>query len=446
MKSHNTQAPAGKRLIMHNLFWAVLGKVVTLMGSLFVGIIVARYLGPEQYGLMNYVVSYVTLYQTLALFGLDNIEVREEAKGETPYTTIIGTAFGLKLMLGVATVVLAIATSFLMEADIRTTGLVAIYSLSIIANSSTVIRNYFTAIVQNEYVVKSEIARTLLGMTIKIVLLLNSAPLIWFVVAVMFDYVLLSIGYALAYHSKVGSMRKWTFKSHYAVYMLKESFPLVLTSAAVIIYQRIDQVMIGQMIDKEAVGYFSVAGRFVEILIYIPYILSDTILPVLVRHRTVSVDAYKQHAQLFMNITVWTTLLTGLVMSLVSWWAVRLLFGTAYMPAVPVLQVLAFKAATVALSTTAGRMLIIEGLQRWAILRDLLGCVVCVGLNIIVLPRYGIVGSAFVAIASNLVAGYFADALIPAYRHLFRQQSLALLLGWRDLFHIRRLLPSKAKM
>ena len=137
-----------------------------------------------------------------------------------------------------------------------------------------------------------------------------------------------------------------------------------------------------------------------------------------------------------MNLSLWSSFLVAGLTSLLSYWVVRYTFGTEYLPAVAVLQVLSFKAASVALSNTAGAMLVTEGLQRWAILRDGLGCIVCVVLNYLLLPRYGIMAAAFVAIASNLAAGYLADALIPAYRHLFVRQTKALLLGWRDMAHV----------
>ena len=124
-----------KEAIVQNLFWAVLGKIVNLFGGLLVGIIVARYLGPEQYGLMNYVISYVFLFQTFALFGLDSIEIREEARGKKPYPTIIGTAFFLKLFFGCCCILTAITTSWFMEADGYTTLLIAIYSLVVVLHS-----------------------------------------------------------------------------------------------------------------------------------------------------------------------------------------------------------------------------------------------------------------------------------------------------------------------
>lgn len=431
-----------KEAIMQNLFWSVLGKVVNLLSGLLVGIIVARYLGPEQYGLMDYVISYVFLFQTFAAFGLDAIEIREEARGAEPYQKIIGTAFGLKVFFGFLFIIVVIATSWYMDADCYTTFLIAIYSLVIVLNSFSVIRNYFTAIVQNEYVVKAEIVRTLIGIAIKVVLLLFSASLTWFLLAYMFDFVLVSSGYGMAYHAKVGRMREWRFDFKYAKFLLWESFPLLLTNTAVIVYQRIDHVMIGQMIDKESVGYYSVASRFVEVLIYIPMMLAQTITPVLVRIREHGEHEYILKGQQFMNISLWSSFAAAALTSLLAYWIVRFTFGTAYLPAVAILQVMAFKAASVALSNTAGAMLITEGLQRYAIFRDALGCIVCVCLNYYFLPRYGILAAAWISIVSNLAAGYIADALVPSYRHIFVRQTKALLYGWKDIFSLRSLLKT----
>lgn len=431
-----------KEKIVRNLFWAVIGKSVTLLGGLLVGIVIARYLGPEQYGLMNYVISYVTIFQIIAWCGLDNIEIREESKGSIPVQVVMGTAFGLKMAFAILMVLLTIATSWWMEADNTVTLYVLIYSISIIANTFTVIRNYFTSVVKNEPVVKSEISRTLVGIVLKLVLLWYHAPLIFFVAASAFDFILLAGGYNVAYRQMIGSISDWKFDFGYAKYMLRESFPLLLTSAAVFIYQRIDQVMIGAMIDKESVGYFSTAARLVEVMMYVPMMLTQTISPILVRKRKDSQSLYEDRAQHFMNIVFWGTLILSVLVSVSAYYLVRYTFGVGYLAAVPVLQLLSFKAAGFALSTTAGCMLVIEGLQRFAIFRDGFGCVVCLMLNYLLLPRYGIMAAAAVAIASYVCAGYIADVLIPPYRHLFMRQTKTLLYGWRDIVHIKQIVKS----
>ncbi len=429
-----------KKKVLSNLIWAVSGKVINLGGTLVLGIIVARYLGPERYGLMNYVISYVFLFQTLSCFGLDSIEVREEAAGKVPYTIIIGTAFWLKVVFGVISIGLSIATAVMMGQDSYTILLISIYAIYIVFNSFGVIRNYFTSLLQNKYVVGSEIFRTFVGIAIKLALLWFGCSLTWFVAAFAIDYVQLAGGYLSCYRAKVGSPRQWTFSASYARYMLRESLPLLITNAAVIIYQRIDQVMIGDMIDNANVAYFSVAAKFVEVMIFIPSTLAHTISPVLVQLRQLDPDDYARKAQRFINISVWTCILLSTVVSLASYWLIYLTFGTQYLPAVTILQVLSFKMASVALSSAAGNMIIIEGRQKWVFLRDILGCVVCIALNYMLLPIYGAVAAAYVAIAANLVAGYFADALIPAYHHLFIRQTRALLLGWKDLIHIKEMI------
>lgn len=441
--AHKFDISHTKEVIARNLFWAICGKFSSLVSGLIVGILVARYLGPERYGLMNYVISFVYIFQTFALFGLDSIEIREESKRQIPYETIIGTAFGLKLASGLFFIILTIITSLLMESDTETIILIALYSISIVLNAFNVVKNYFTAIVQNEYVVKVEIATILTSLIIKVIFLIVHAPLIYFIFSATLDFLFLAIGYYIAYRSKIGPVKKWRFDFQYGKYLIKESFPLMLTSAAVIVYQRIDQVMIGQIIDKESVGYFSVASRFVEVLLYIPMILAQTITPLLVQSFERDNKEYQIKSQQFMNISVWFSLCTSTVVSVISYWLVTLTFGQAYLPAVIILQIMSFKAASVALSNTAGAMLITEGLQKYAILRDSFGCLVCVGLNYILLPKYGVIAAAFVAILSNLSAGFIADAFIPAYRHLFWKQARALLFGWKDLLSFKKILFDK---
>lgn len=432
------------RLVAGNLFWAAIGKVVMLLGSLFVGIVIARYLGPEQYGLMSYVVSFVALFQIIASFGLDNIEIREESKPSNDIGAILGTAMTIRVVLAIIVMAATIATSAIMEADATIVGYVAVYSLSMIGSCFTLYRNYFTAIVENEYIAKSQIMATIAGVAIKVILLLINATLVWFIFITALDYCFLAIGYIISYKKRKGDKPRWTFDQRIAIYLIKESFPILLTSAAVLIYQRIDQVMIGRMIDKESVGYFSVASRIVDVIIYLPQIAVQTVMPLLIRIRERDKEQYFQRAQTFMGLTVWATGICSLIVSLLAQPAITLLFGNAYAGAIPILQILAFKAMALSLSTVAGQMLIIEGLQRWAIFRDSLGCVVCITLNLIFLPRYGAVFAAISAILSNLTAGYLADAIIPPYRHLFVVQTKALLTGWLNIFRIKQFVSEKS--
>lgn len=425
--------------VTKNIGWALLGKVATLLGSFIVGIFVARYLGPEQYGLMSYVIAYVSIFQTLALFGMDNIEIREEAKNKEERDAIIGTAFVLKVFLSLVTMAAIAVIMAFSKTDTYTKWMIVLYSLSVIFNSFSVIRNYFTAIVWNEYVVKSEIFRTIIGMVIKVFLLLVHASLSWFIASMMFDFVLLSSGYCFSYSKKIDSMSLWHFDKKWAKVLLRQSFPLMLTTSAVIVYQRIDQVMLGDMLDNTTVGQFSVASKIVEMLVFVPSIICQTVMPILTDIFKKDKTAYRVRAQRVMNVTVWLSILLSVVVCLLSYYIMLFTFGKDFMSAIPILRVLSFKLIAVALSNAAGYLLIIEGLQDYAIFRDVLGCVACVALNLVFIPVLGAVGSAIVAIVSNFVAGYLADLVIPKYRHLFKMQTKAIFTGWKDVVRLKEI-------
>lgn len=427
--------------VMRNVVWAVTGKVVTLLSTLLVGILVARYLGPEQYGLMNYVISVVALFGVFSTFGMNEIIIRDLARRDLPRGVIMGTAFRLRLALAGVTVLAIVVYLLLSGEDRATCVMIFVYSSSLFFTCSEVIRHYFTSIVENKYVVLSEIFRTLVGAGVKVVLLLLHAPLWAFIVALAFDAFLLAGGYVMAYRKRVGPPRDWSFSWAFGRRLLATSFPVLISSAAVIVYQRIDQVMISHMLDNEQLGYFSTAASFVGLAAFIPSIMVQTVSPILVRCRKESEQRYRQMAQRAMNLTTWSTLLVSCVISLLSFYIIRYTYGTAYLAAVPAMHILAFKAVGLALTDTGGQLTIIENIHQVAFLRNLMSCVVCVVCNYFFLPRWGIEGSAWATIVTVMFTGGLANLFIPRYHHIFRMQMRAIFLGWKDLYKLKSYIP-----
>ncbi len=429
-----------KKRVLTNIAWAIGGKIVSLTGFLVVSIIVARYLGQEQYGIMNYVVSFVAIFQVFADFGLDFIQIREESKNPAMKDKIIGTTFGLKLIFAFITFIAILISCFLLVKDASVRCFILIYAMTVLLNTTWVSRNHFTSIVWNEYVVKTEISRTLIGLTIKVVLVLLQLPLIWFICSLVIDSMLLAIGYTVSYVRKIDAVRKWTFDKDLAVYLVKQSFPLLLSGAAIIVYNRIDQVMIGDMIDKSHLGVYSVAVRFAEILLFVPTIISQTVSPLLVEVRQKDAERYEYLSRVFMNVTVSLCILVALMVSLLSYPIVYFTFGQTYIGAASVLSILAFKVIGDALSQTSGQLMIIEGIQKYASVRNVIGCATCIALNLLFIRRYGIHGAAYVALITIFVSGTLADFIIPSYRKIFYKQIKSICIGWMDIVHYKKLL------
>ena len=434
---------SNKIKVFKNLYWAILGKIVNILGSLLVGVFVARYLGTDDFGLMNYVISYVALFSVISSFGIDNIEIRELSKKKINRDSLIGTSLVIRLILSIITLILIYLSLVKFESDLFTRKIIMIYSFSVVFNSFNVIRNYFTAIVQNEYVVKTEISRTIIGAVIKIVLLFINAPLEWFILAITFDFFLVTSGLIYAYRLKVSSFRNWKFDKKICLFLIKESFPVFLSATAIIIYQKIDQLMLRNMISDEALGLFSAASKVTEIGIFIPTIIAQTLTPFLVRTHENNVQQYFEMRHKFMSCLVWTSIVISFLISISSHISVNILFGQEYKEAVYLLQVMAWKIFLISLFIASGQIIIIEKLQKFAVLRNIGALIISVVLNLILIPKYGIIGSIWAMIIAFSFSGYFSHLLIKPYNFMFSIQTRSIFTGWRSVYKELKILINK---
>lgn len=425
-----------KRKVLANVFWALSGKIITLFSTLWVSILVARYLGPEQFGMMNYIISVVSLFSIFATFGMTDIVIRELSKKEIPDNEILGTAFVLRMVLSLLTILGVIIYSLLCETQEGIDCMMIIYSIYLIFACFNVIRNYFTSIIQNKRIVMSEVSKSLIGALVKIALIIIHAPLVYFIAALTLDFVLLALGY-FANYQKVADYKQWKFNSQFAVFLIKCSFPLLVAGATATIYQRIDQVMIAKLIDTTSVGYFSTALSFVGIVIFIPIIIIQTVSPLLVGYSRNNPQRYAIESQRVMNMIVWTTIIFCCATSLLSYPIIRYSYGVEYIAAVPVMQILVFKAVGIALTMVGDQLIIIENIHKYAFIRNILACIVCIASNYLLIPHWGIIGSAWATILTVLFSGGLGNLFIPPYHHILRKQCISILFGWKDLFSIK---------
>jgi len=232
-----------------NTSWMMVEKILRMFVGLFVGIWIARYLGPEQFGLLSYAQSFVFLFIAIATLGLDGIVVRELVKDESRRDKLLGTAFGLKLMGAIMILpVLALAVQ-LTSNDDYTNLLVFIIASATIFQSFNVIDFYYQSKVLSKYVALANGISLALSSIIKLVLLLNEASLVAFALITLFDSAVLAIG--LIYFYKKTSQLKlfgWRFEGDTAKSLLKDSLPLMVAGLGFTLFSNADAIMIKQML------------------------------------------------------------------------------------------------------------------------------------------------------------------------------------------------------
>ena len=225
------------RKYFSNTSW-LLGERILRMGvSLFVGIYVIRYLGPEKYGLLSYTMSFVCLFSAFLDLGHREIIVRELVLYPEQRYVILGSAILLRLG-GAVFLGSGVAVGLqLVDNDQQTSLMIAIVALGMAFQSWELIDYYFQSQVQSKYTAWALTIQLIIVSLIKISLIIWQAPLIYFAAVFSLEYVITAALFLLMYKWQVGGFPILNCNLIYASQMLKNSFPLLLTAKFGTTYQ-----------------------------------------------------------------------------------------------------------------------------------------------------------------------------------------------------------------
>jgi O-antigen/teichoic acid export membrane protein len=351
----------------------------------------------------------VGLFSAFATLGLDGIVVRELVKDESRRDELIGTAFWLKL-IGAFVVLsfLAIAVQFTSN-DTQTNSLIFIIASATIFQSFNVVDMYFQSKVMSKYVVYANIISLLVTSLVKIILILNEAPLIAFAWVVLFDSFVLAVGYLYFFmYNSTCRVLKLKYHKQVAKELLRDSWPLILSGIVISVYMKIDQVMIKEMLDSEAVGQYAVAVRLSEVWYFIPMVISSSLFPAIVNAKKISKELYYERLQKLYDLMVWMAIAIALPMTFLSDGIVELLYGGQYNQAGSVLMIHIWAGVFVFLGVASGKWILSENLQIFSTINTAIGAIVNIVLNYIFIRNIGIEGAAWSTLISYFIAAYLS--------------------------------------
>ena len=411
------------RGIIANTGWLFADRILRMGVGLFVGVWVARYLGVEQFGVFNYATAFVALFSTLSTLGLDAIVVRSIVREPEKRLQILGTAFWLKLFGGIAALVLAVSSIIVVRHDDQLTiSLVAILASVGIFQTFDTIDIWFQSQVQSKYTVIAKNTAFVIISLVKVALISIHAPLIAFAWTALGEVGLGALGLIISYRVRGYSPWLWPWSSPLAKTLLKESWPLILSGLTIMIYMRIDQIMLGQMIGDKAVGLYSAATRISEVWYFIPMAIASSVSPAIYAAKEVSEALYYQRIEEFLRLLSWLSIVVAVPMSFLSGTIITALFGKSYEASASILAIHIWASLFVFMGVGTSSWFIAEGLTQFALRRTIMGAITNVFLNIFLIPTYGGVGAAIATVISQAVASFLSNATHPKTRKIFKLQ------------------------
>ena len=411
-----------------NTSWLMAERIFSMAVSMLVGIYVARYLGPKRFGSLSYAMSFVALFMPLAQLGLDGIVVRELVKRPGERDLVLGTAFWVKFTGAVLVVsVIALVTLLASGGVGYESALVFWLSLGVIFDAFGVFDLYNQAIVKMKYSSIASIVACIASSCFRLYLIFASAGIVWFAVADVSYRAVRVLSLGIMHRMFVGCIYWMRFSMRLAMNMLGDSWPLVFSSLAVVIYMKIDQVMLRYMMDANDVGVYAAAVKISEVWYFVPVLVSQSLFPAIVSARKIGEDECRRRVNnLFVAMAVFSYAVFWVVF-LFSNEIVNFLFGKQYLEAAGILRIHIFALLFVAFGVVGGKWLLVENYTRVASVMTISGAVVNVIANILLIPRFGAIGAAWATVASYAVAGYLFDAVFGCTRWMVIAKTKSLL-------------------
>lgn len=417
-----------KNKYLKNIIWLLSDIFIKIFLSLGVSILTAKYMGVEVFGLYSYLLSIFSIFILVSALGMNGVVVKELVDnidkglvlGSSLFLQRIGVVFS-----SIALIFWMIFFNNNVDEDFLLIFLLIFPTL--ILQSSNIFKYWFEYKVQSKYIVISQVSSIFLGSVFKVLIIyFNFSYLYILFVTVIEQFFMIFL--LKRFFLLDNKNMEFKINLGYCKYLLSKSWPLIISGLSFVLYMRIDQIMIGEMIDMKAVGLFSAVVRLVELSYFIPTILVSTFFSMLVEISNKNQNEYNRRMQLLYDFVVVVGFFIFILTSMFSEYIIKFTFGSEYYGAADQLKIYSFVCIFYFLNSISGRWYINAGLQKIAIFRNLLGLLVSIFLNAFLIPIYGISGASISTVIAFIFSSYLYDFFDKRTRVVFYQKTKALLL------------------
>jgi O-antigen/teichoic acid export membrane protein len=376
-------------------------------------------LGPENYGTLSYAVSFVSLFGFIATLGIDSIVYRELVKRPEDEARILGSALGLKLIGGTIAVLITIITALYIGATQIELILISIVSLTLLGASLQIITYAYQARVQSKYPAIITFSISIILAIAKLLVIFFDKGIIYFALILLLESILYGLFFVVAYQYHFKKLKSWTFDGPTMKVLFATSWPLMLSTVSIMIYARIDQVMLRYYIDTTAVGIYDAAVRLSDVWYIIPNVILGALFPAIINAQKVSPELFRKRIHLCALLLIGLNLLIILPTYLLAPYIIDLLFGKEYIGTSEVLSIYIWSLIGFSLGQLINTYLIAQNYIYIYLYSSVVTVLVNIYLNTIFIPMYGVNGAALATLISY--------SLIPLLPFGFRKIRVQLL-------------------
>ncbi len=396
-------ASSGMKTIVINALWLMLERVSLSLSGIFVSIYVARYLGPAQFGTLNYVLATLAIVVPLVQLGADSVLFNRIARRPGSGIRLMLASMRLRRQLFLLVGAPLLAWNVYSQ-PLATQLMTLLLLVSAYFSIQDVYKIYYDARLRSKRNTWINNLALLLSILCRLGLVSASLPLVWFAVPYLIGSVVPYLVRHWLFHREQPALSAVSRRlaGRYSRYLLNVGLPLAISSLSIVIYTRIDQIMLGNLLDDRAVGWYSAATTLSQGWVFVPMALITSLMPGIASCREVQEQEYR--------IRVLYVLVLALalpMLSIAAWFAwpiINLLYGAAFHQAADILAICTLTSLFSVLGTVSYRNIVLLAGYRFIAIKMPLVALANVLMNLMLIPHYGLGGAA----VSTLLAEFLS--------------------------------------
>ena len=404
-----------KNKVGNNAFWIIICSIVQSIISLVIGMITARYLGPSNYGVINYAASVAAFAIPIMGLGINNILVQELINNRDKEGEVLGSSLVLR---GISAVFCFFGVlAFVMIANKSETETIVVcllYSVMIFFQVFSVFNYWFQSKFKSKISSIITLAAFALVAFYKVFLLVSQKNIYWFASISALEYLVIAILLLIFYKIKKGS--RLSFSASTAKNLFRKGKYYIIAELMVMVFQHTDRIMIKLMLGNDQNGYYSAAITCVGLAGFVFVAIIDSFRPMIFENKKISEEAYEKSLKLLYSIVFYFSLIYSLVMTIFSKYIVYLLYGNDYSPASNPLMIAVWYVSFSYFGSVRNIWLLAEGKYKNIIFINLFGAFTNVGLNFLFIPIMHIEGAALASLLTQFFTNFVLGFILPQLR------------------------------
>lgn len=383
--------------------------------SFVVSIFTARYLGPANYGIINYIGAYVTFFTSLCTLGINAVIIKDFVENPDDQGQAIGTTIVLRVISSIVSAAMIVSlVSFIDVGETETIIVAGICSIALAFQVFDTFNYWFQSRYQSKITSIASLIAYLVTSVYKIILLINGMSIRWFAFASSADYIVLAAILYAAYIKNKGP--KLSFSWDKGKQLIGISYHYILSGVMVAIYGQTDRLMLKHMLDESAVGYYSLAASVNNMWVFVLAAIIDSMAPTIIRlYKEDRVAFEKKNRQLY-AIVIYVSIFVAALFMLFGRFAVCQVYGEDFAPAADSLKIICWYTIFSYLGVARNAWVVCENKQKYLKYMYASAAVINVGLNILLIPRWGASGAALASLIAQILTSMILPALITDMR------------------------------